>query len=361
MTTATLTRDITFTIDAEALAAAASIAGKVAGTFPGTSTTQLAFKDQRLVLSATDFETSVSFKLPVKGKRAKAVAVPARLLATVTAKLVGAVTITVDDATVNLIDDAGTVYEMPVANETPPLPLAAGDQAGAPEAFDMDAFRKAVAFTAGSVSKDAARPILTAIAFQGGTAVSTDSYRLAFFRDAPNITALVPATAALIAVKAIPEGEDVTVQFSPDKTRMILTSGAVHFGTRLVDGEYPKWQQLVPTKQEHRAEINRKSFLEAVGKIAVADKTVPVRMALIGATLSLLTIVQDVVKADADLIADGTMPNVALNTTYLAAALKVIPSEVITLSATDGLKPVLLTDGSTDSPWKLLLMPVRTP
>lgn len=362
MATATLVRsDLTFTVDAEAFAAAAAITAKSAGTFPGTAGVNLAFKNQAVVMSATDFETSVTIKLPVKGKRAKAVAVPAKLLAVVAAKLVGQVTITIDDRAVELVDDTGLVYEVPVSNDTPPMPLTADD--GTPEPFDFLAFVQAVAFTAPAASVDQARPILAAIRFDGERAIATDSFRLHVTETAPKIDALIPAYAAVLASKAFPIDADVTATFSANRQRLVLASANVTFGVRLTDGTFPNWEQLIPSGElPHSVMLDRKALHAAISKVAVTDKkTVPVRMSIKKDRLQLVTIVQDVVKADADISANGTMPNLAVNGSYAMAALKVMPDELVALGATDGLKPMLFTDGTTASPWKVLLMPVRIP
>lgn len=347
----------TFTIDADQLVTPVTQLAKLArGMISMAPSVTFAFKDQRVVISATDFDTAAMVKLPVKGKRAKTVSVDAVKLGAFAKSLRGTVTIDVADHHVTLT--AGTAeFVLPVMAEAAvfnftdpvnPLPL------------DVPAFTRIARTLAPVASTDPARPILTAINFDGDVAVATDSYRLGVQNDAPGFTALIGAPAAKLAA-ALVDGHEAT--YDLEAQRITFRTATVTFTTRLVAGEFPNWKSLVPTAElPHKATIDKAALLHAVQIVQAADSDAPIRMVLAEGKLTLtVTSSTNGATAEAEIPADGELPKLALNGSYLRSGLGPIGDSQIVLTATDSLKPVLFTDGTGVSQWTVLQMPVRVP
>jgi DNA polymerase-3 subunit beta len=223
-------------------------------------------------------------------------------------------------------------------------------------------------------SDDEARPALTSIALfrNGGSiqAVATDSYRMGVVEipvDEPKSDAfplLVPARVAKVLAKQL-KGRRSTVQI---RIRESSTSRAIAFSfenavwtTRLVEGEFPNWQQLMPGFEGASCDFGSAELTSVLKTMAaVRSNGTPVRMSL-GDRCSIRLSEQnsgDVTEelTDAHFTADGVGPiEVAFNLDYLADALRFCGGDRVRIFVRDGLKPALL--GTPDA--RYLLMPVR--
>ena len=151
--------------------------------------------------------------------------------------------------------------------------------------------------------------------------------------------------------------------------------------TRLLDAEFPKFRQLLPTEHTAIATIDVADLTEAIKRVAlVADRGAQVRMEFSEGSLRLAAGADDVGRAEEDLQADfsGEPLTIAFNPTYLTDGLSSLHTERVSFGFTTPSKPAVLrpaTDeesgGSTrtdsgpfqavESDYVYLLMPVRLP
>ena len=141
-----------------------------------------------------------------------------------------------------------------------------------------DEFASTVAQVARSASNDDARPVLTGVnleATQGRlTAAATDSYRLAV-RSVPwdqgtDMTVLVPRRAldqARHAADAL--GSEVRLILEPQQATFEFTDRRLV--TRLIDGRFPAYRQLIPADFEREATVDRAELAEVVKRVAVVS------------------------------------------------------------------------------------------
>ncbi|MGH3849755.1 MAG: DNA polymerase III subunit beta, partial [Pseudonocardiaceae bacterium] len=148
--------------------------------------------------------------------------------------------------------------------------------------------------------------------------------------------------------------------------------------TRLLDAEFPKFRQLLPTEHTAVASIDVGELTEAIKRVAlVADRGAQVRMEFSGDVLRLSAGADDVGRAEEDLSVDfaGEPLTIAFNPTYLTDGLGSLHSERVSFGFTTPSRPAVLRPVAGDDPqpsgngpfpavsteYVYLLMPVRLP
>ena len=143
----------------------------------------------------------------------------------------------------------------------------------------------------------------------------------------------------------------------------VFEVGGTRLTTRLIEGEYPNYRNLLPSSYPNQLTVGREALLEALRRVKIlAQDSTPVRLALGGDTLRLTAITQDVGNAHEEIDAtyDGTEMTVAFNPDYLAAGVEAVEGDEVTLSTLDPMKPAVLRGVGHDD-YLYLLMPVRVP
>ena len=122
-------------------------------------------------------------------------------------------------------------------------------------------------------------------------------------------------------------------------------SGGTRLTTRLIEGEFPNYRNLLPSSYPNVLTVGREALLEALRRVKIlAQDATPVRLALGGDTLRLTAITQDVGNAAEEIDAkyEGTEMTVAFNPDYLAAGVDAVDGDEVTLSTLDPMKPAVI-------------------
>jgi DNA polymerase III sliding clamp (beta) subunit (PCNA family) len=349
-----------FEVNGGAFADAIGPAAKVAaGARFGAVT--LSFRDQRMTVAATDFETTLAIKVPVKGKKATAVAVHAdRLVRFAKAFASGDVTIDVTPEAVTFtVHD--TVFTLPPIGEPPAVPTAALDT---PADLDVERFLATVGLTAPCASTDDARVVLTGVWFDNGTAVATDSYRLAVSKAAPaGLSGLFPAKALRIATAVFAGETDVV--FEVTDASLLLRSEMRSMALRRIVGEYPNWRNLMQTATPVATfEVSRAKLMASLDKVVLAaDEGVACRMHFTEgeAQLSARTTDGPTSFDPLPITMTGDAPDVGVNGRLFRSMLSGVTSEMLSIAILDPFKPLIIVDAVTleAGDFKLLQMPVK--
>ena len=257
-----------------------------------------------------------------------------------------------------------SVRTLPVAE----FPRLGGAQPGG-VTIASSALADAIRQVVPSASTDDSRPILTGVlltAEAGGLRlVATDSYRLAV-RDLPGTTVLqegqsvlVPSRALAEVARALGSGSEVTLHLGDREATFAV--GGVRITTRLIEGQYPPYRNLIPAQLPNTLTVSRALLLDALRRVRLLAKdATPVRLKLSGEGLELVAITQDIGQANEDVEATyaGTELTVAFNPEFLMRGVESAESEMITLQTTDHQKPAVIRPVG-NSEYLYLLMPVR--
>jgi len=234
------------------------------------------------------------------------------------------------------------------------------------------AFAEALRQVVPGASRDDARPILTGVlltASSGGPRlVATDSYRLAL-RDLQGVSMLEEGQKVLVAAKGLGEvqrllsNETGEIEVVLGEREVVFRVGTTEVTTRLIEGEFPNYQQLIPSGYPNRLTVPRESLQAAVNRVRLVGQskdTAPIRLGMTAEGLELSAIAQDVGEAHESVEAkyEGGDLTVAFNSQFLLDGIDAAASDEVVIESIDPLKPAVMK--ATDSnDFLYLLMPVR--
>jgi len=364
---------VKFRCEREALAEALATAGRAAtgrtGALPVLSGLRLELAGNQLTVTGTDLDLTIQLVVEVGGERDGGTVLPARLAADIVRSLgAGKVDVSADGDDVSISNGRSQFAVRPLSfDDYPKLASPVNTSVTLPAAQFGDALRQVVR----AASADEARPILTGVLMtaeaDGLRMVATDSYRLAV-RDlagqqvlAADQRVLVPGRALTELQRLVGAGDDVTMRLGDRDATFEV--GTTRLTTRLIEGEFPNYRQLIPASHPNALTVEREPLLEAIRRVKIlARDATPVRLQMGGDTLRLTAITQDVGNASEELDAQyaGTELTVAFNPDYLAAGIEACNGDSVTLNTLDALKPAVVRGVGNDD-YLYLLMPVRVP
>ncbi|HKD88352.1 MAG TPA: DNA polymerase III subunit beta [Streptosporangiaceae bacterium] len=336
---------------------------------------------EELVLSSFDYDVSAQASVPVTTEEAGSALVSGRLLAEISRSLPAKpVHINAEDGRAVLTCGSATFTLLTMPEDEypalPEMPPAAGT-------IGSDAFATAVSQSATAAGRDDTLPALTGvrIEIEGETLtlVSTDRYRLAVRElrwnpARPDLTAamLVPAKALADTARSLTSSAQVSIALALPGSETGQGDGMIGFEgagrrttTRLLSGEFPRYQSLLPKTVNSAAELPVALLSESVKRVAlVAERNTPVRLSFSSGQLVLEAGTGDEAQAEEVIEADfsGDDLSIAFNPQYLLDGLTAIDSDTVRISFTEPGKPALLTgkpgpDGTPE--FRYLLMPIR--
>lgn len=359
-------------------------------TVPVLAGVLLTGSDDGLTISGFDYEVSAEVSLAAEIASPGTVLVSGRLLSDITRALPNKpVDVHVDGTRVSLTCGNARFSLPAMAVEDYPTLPALPDETGT---LSADLFAEAISQVAVAAGRDDTLPMLTGIRVEiaGETVVlaATDRFRLAvreltWSAAAPDIEAavLVPAKTLAEAAKTGADGSDVRLSLGAGsavgKEGLLGISGnGKRSTTRLLDAEFPKFRQLLPTEHTAVATLGVGELTEAIKRVAlVADRGAQVRMEFGDDVLRLSAGADDVGRAEEDLPVDfaGEPLTIAFNPTYLTDGLGSLNSERVSFGFTTPSRPAVLRPAADDAvsgngpfpatstDYVYLLMPVRLP
>jgi DNA polymerase-3 subunit beta len=360
----------------EALSTASRSVATRGTTSPATMGVRIQLEGNGLVILGTDLDLTIRAEIEVIGLDDGSVVTPARLATDIVRSLEpGAVTFEGGDEELEISAARSrfVVRTYPV-DDFPVLGDPGPEQVSLPVAKFGEALRQVVR----AASDDDARPLLTGVLVaaeaDGVRLVATDSYRLAL-RDVEGTgplpqgaeQILVPARALnelqrLLGALGSKEETSKSVGFSMTDLDATFSLPGVRLTTRLLDGKFPDYRQLIPAKYPNQLRIGKESLLDALRRVRllVRDNTTPVRLSLRPSTVELSVVSQEIGHASEDVDADyeGEELVVAFNPTYLIDGVEAVTGDEVVLETVDATKPATVRAPEHDD-YRYLLMPVR--
>lgn len=363
-----------FRCEREALAEALGTTSRAAttgrtGALPVLTGLRLELVGDRLTITGTDLDLTITLSLEVGGERDGGVVLPARLASDIVRSLgAGKVELSADGDDVTISNGRSQFTVRPLSfDDYPKVAAPASNSVTLPSAQFGDALRQVVR----AASSDEARPTLTGVLMtaedDGLRMVATDSYRLAVC-DLPgqqvlaaNQKVLVPSRALNELQRLVGNGPEVTMRLGDNHATFEV--GNTRLSTRLIEGEFPNYKQLIPASHPNSLTVEREPLLEAIRRVKIfasAKDSTPVRLQMGGEILRLTAINQELGNANEELDAEfsGTELTVAFNPDYLAAGVEACTGDHVVLSTNDPQRPAIVRGKGVDS-YLYLLMPVR--
>jgi DNA polymerase-3 subunit beta len=254
------------------------------------------------------------------------------------------------------------------AEDFPALPSPSPDSR---VVLPAEAFVQTVSRVARSASRDETRPVLTGILMSAsGTdlrMVATDSYRLSVKETEldsaldGSLEANVPARALQELVRVAQSAMADSIAVSVGQNQVIFELGDVVLSSRLIDGQFPNYRQLLPESVEHELRLASAELTDVVRRISLlAQKNAPLRLSFSEGALTVSAQTPDVGEASEAIPVPfhGEPFEIGFNPEFLRDGLESVESEELVLKLISPLRPGLIESPDTGD-FVYLIMPIR--
>ncbi len=327
--------------------------------------------DGELMLQSTDMELSLTARIPAAVDREGVVLLPGRLFGDVVRSLAdGEVTLEQRSEQRDVeIAAGGSTFHLRTlqADEFPKVPgfeEATLTIPGPPLAETVERVVKAA-------SRDEVRPILTGILVTTDgrklTMVATDSYRLSVkhteLESEPGgeLEANVPARAMRELSRLVTQDGVASVEIALTRNQIVFRAGNTVLASRLIEGQFPSYRQLLPDTFEHEIALPREELLDTARRISqLAQRNAPLRFAFAEGELTISAETPDVGDARESMPApfSGEPLEIAFNPQFVIEGIESIDSDEVAFQLTSPLRPGLLCPVGRDD-FRYLVMPIR--
>ena len=323
-------------------------------------------------LRATDMELGIKVAVDTAPERDGFAVVPGRLLLDIVRSLPRdelSLEYRTSEQDVELVSGPSRFHVRTLPpDDFPPLPES-GD---APVvSVPTKAFVETIGRVARAASRDETRPHLTGVLVSAQDRelrmVATDSYRLSVKEttlDEPldgSLEANVPARALQELGRIAAAGADERITVAALDNQAIFGVGAVTLSSRLVEGRFPNYKQLLPEAYEHELRVSGAELLDVVRRIGLlAQKNAPLRLRFSEGELEVSAQTPDVGEARESIPVafQGETIEIGFNPEFLRDGLESAESDEVILKLISPLRPGLIQSGD-DGGFMYLVMPIR--
>jgi DNA polymerase III subunit beta len=362
---------------ANGLAQVLNVVGSKA-TMPILSNVLIEAEKDQISLTTTNLDLGIRCKIKADVKETGAVTLPVKRLATIVRELPN-VDVAFDASPnhqVKLASGGSTFRIMGIGKEEfPPLPEFGDEKAYTLEQSELTAMLKSVAY---AQSTDETRYILNGVYFNFKDAklslVATDGRRLALISkemDVPAASAgaiILPAKTVSELTRLLDKGEKLKINFNDRRAAFQIatdkdTSGLVdhvYLYSKVVEGNYPNYNQVIPKETHQRIKLERELFLQCVHRAALvcSEKSNSVKIKLTSNLLEITAQSPDFGEAHESMAIGYSGPDlqVAFNPTFVMDPLRALTKDEVFFEVKDEVSPGVF---KTLESFICVIMPVR--
>ncbi|MBN1672205.1 MAG: DNA polymerase III subunit beta [Kiritimatiellae bacterium] len=338
-------------------------------TLPILSNVLLKAEEGKLWMTTTDLEVSVRCAVEANVSKAGGTTLPARRLFGIVRELpsdeIELETTEKDEASIQCGSSFFKIFGLS-EDEFPPIPDFSG---GNSYSVEQRVLREMLKMTAYAASTDETRYALNGVlfSFKGDkfTAVATDGRRLALveqeveFPPESEGEAIVPSKAINELLRTLNDAEGA-LKIHTTKNQIAFEFGDVLIVSKLIEGTYPNFRQVIPSQCEERVPMERETLLTAVRRVSLlaSEKSNSVKLSFEKNHLKITAVTPDVGEAHETVPVKyaGKEIAVAFNPEFIMDPLRNIASDEVYLELTDELSPGVM---KCEVPFLYVLMPMR--
>src|SRR5256714_7817156 len=340
---------------------------------PILSNVLLRAEGDRLEFTATDLDVTISCAVEAKIKKPGASTVPVKKLFGIVRELTNTeIDLEVDDKNVCSIRSGASFYKINglSADEFPPLPKFKEDKK---VVLPQETVRSMMKKTSFAISTDESRYVLNGIFISlkdhKMTMVATDGRRLALVDEEVDVAEgsqgefIVPAKAVNELNRLLQEKGEVEIRYTDNQASFTLKDeqgSSILIITKLIEGNYPNYRQVIPAETKERIPLSREEFLHALrrAEIMTSEKQNSVKLSFGKNTLSITANSPDVGEAQENMAINykGKEMAIAFNPGYVIEPLNALPNDEVFLELIDELSPGVL---KINGPFLYVVMPMR--
>lgn len=326
----------------------------VRSQLPALSNILIQANNGELKLSATNLEIGVVKKLSLEIEEDGELSVPARTLVEVVSNL-----------TNEKLEMVGTEAQLTVittnfssqingisASEFPAIPLSGTEMIR----INPQSLVQVLPQVTYAAAVDEGRPVLAGILIEFKDKimelVATDGYRLAYrsipVDDRDKFKVLIPRRTLEEVLRLITEEEtdNLVISTSDDANQIIFTFGSTQLSSRLIEGQFPNWEKIVPTETKSRVIVDRSEILKAVKLASVFARSEAniVKLLTGSSKLTLSSQAKELGSQQKEIGAqcEGEEMEIAFNVKFLQEALQALSGTQVTLELSGPLSAAIL-------------------
>ncbi|MDQ3568349.1 MAG: DNA polymerase III subunit beta, partial [Actinomycetota bacterium] len=236
-----------------------------------------------------------------------------------------------------------------------------------------------------SYSRDETRPVLTGIliSFEESKVkmVTTDSYRLSIKETELATTfdgsrkAIIPARAMQEVSRIFSGSDEEQVEVSLSENQALFRIGDVLFGTRLIEGNFPEYQRLLPSSFERQISVPREDLIGTLRRVNLFAQRqtppVPVSLSFSEGSVEVIVRSQEIGEAHEKLPSSSEDDfHISFNPGYLLDGVSAVDTKEVLFKFNEALKPGVIVPGGNgdesgnpgeDPNFLYLIMPMRDP
>jgi DNA polymerase-3 subunit beta len=331
-------------------------------------------KNGVLKLQATNLEIGTTITLHNKIKKEGKITIPAKIINEFISSLPqGEILIEENENSVNL--NSGKFQAR--ISTTPPdeFPAVPTSQNQPDLKIDSTVFQKALDQVIFAAAAEEGRPVLAGVLFNFKNneleMVATDGYRLSFKRipqkSKIDSKIIIPAKSLVEVSKIISEvgakDEKIDLILSREQNQIIFKISNIEIVSRLIEGEFPDWEKIVPHAFEIKSQIDREEFLKAVKITSVfaRDSSSVIKLKIGGKSIILSANTKEVGDniSEVDAKTTGGEGEIAFNYRYLIDILGEMDSKEVNFNMIGPLNPGMFRDEDKTGDFFHIIMPVR--
>ncbi len=342
-------------------------------TLPILSNVLLKAEGNCLELTATDLDVTVSCSVEARVEIPGSTTIPVKKLFGICRELGNPeVEMECDERNLCTLSSGNSYYRINglAAADFPPLPQFSEKKL---VVLAQDKLRSMLRRTAFAISNDESRYVLNGIYHSlknhKVTLVATDGRRLALVEEEVEISPesegdfIVPAKAINELTRLLQPGGEVAIRYTDNQAAFALKGDktpSILIISKLVEGNYPNYRQVIPTEFKERVTIVREELLQALrrAELMTSDKSNSVKLSFTKNNLAITANTPEVgeVRESMAINYHGVDVAIAFNPTYLMDPLKALDGDEVYLELNDELSPGVV---KTNTPFLYVIMPLR--
>jgi DNA polymerase-3 subunit beta len=338
-------------------------------TLPILSNVLLKTIDNRLCVAATDLNIAVTQFIGSKVSDGGAITVPARLTQDFISSLPpGIIELKLEETKLKIsTDQHKSTINGTSADDYPVMPKIKN---GREWKINSETLKKALNQTIVAASNDDARPVLTGVNFHSDSGelhiVATDSYRLAektLGKEKDPINVLIPASSLQDLLRILDTSAE-DVQITSDDQQILFKTGDAELVTRLIDGKFPDYRKLIPSKFETSAVVSRTELanITKVSSLFARETGGSIILEVDGDNdeISIKSLASQLGENSAKTKAKAKgSGQITLNSRFIIDALNTIDTEEVFIGFNQKLEPFILKNTSRED-YKHIIMPLKS-
>ena len=342
-------------------------------TLPILSNVLLKAEGEKLELTATDLDVTIACAVEAKIKKPGASTVPVKRLFGIVRELNNSeIDLEVDDKNVCSIRSGPSFYKINGlgADELPPLPKFKEDKK---VVLPQETVRGMMKKTSFAISTDESRYVLNGIYISlkdhKMTMVATDGRRLALVDEEVDVSEksqgefIVPSKTVNELNRLLQEKGEIEIRFAENQASFTLKDekgSSILIVSKLIEGNYPNYRQVIPAETKERVSLVREEFLHALrrAEIMTSEKSNSVKLSFAKNKLEITANSPEVGEAKESLAVNykGGDMAIAFNPKYMIDPLNALPNDEVFLELIDELSPGVL---KINGPFLYVVMPMR--